>query len=75
MRWNETIPNQAALATALDIWAASRERAVSHLSRRAARLTHRGCSQDVAHLRFAARTLSVRAVHERAQAAALRMAA
>jgi len=64
--------NKAAFATALDLWAASRERAVIEVSENAAALADQGCHDQAEHFRFVARLLTVRAVHERAQAAAFR---
>ena len=69
------VRNRAALANALEVWAASRERAARELSRQAASLADQGCNDDAAHFRSAARSLSVKAVYERARAAALRSAA
>jgi len=65
---------KAALAAALDVWAEARERAIKELSRHAAALAEQGSNDDAAHFRFAARSLRVRAVDERARAAALRAA-
>jgi hypothetical protein len=67
--------SKAAFATALELWAASRERAIIDVSRKASSLTDQGCHEDAAYFRFVARLLTVRAVHERARAAALRQAA
>ena len=64
-----------AFATALELWAASRERAIIEVSRKAASLADQGCSDGAAYFSFVARLLTVRAVHERARAAALREAA
>ena len=69
------VQNKAALASALEVWARSRERAVKELSRHAANLADQGCNDDAAYYRFAARSLRIKAVHERARAAALRAAA
>jgi hypothetical protein len=63
------------LASALDLWAESRERAVKELSRKAAALAHQGCNDDAAFYVFAARSLRIKAMHERARAAALKQAA
>ncbi|HEX2725650.1 MAG TPA: hypothetical protein VHN20_07505 [Beijerinckiaceae bacterium] len=63
------------MANALEVWAASRERAARDLAKQAANLADQGCNHDAAHLRSAARSLTVKAVHERARAAALRSAA
>ena len=57
-------------ADALTIWAAARERAVDELTSRAAQFTREGREDEAAGLRAAARMLRLRAVHERAQAAA-----
>ena len=64
--------SKAAFATALELWAQSRERAIIDLSRQAALLADQGCEDDAAHFSFAARSLTVKAVHERAQVAAIR---
>ena len=74
MRGRPLGTNMAA-AAALDVWADSRERAVASLSRHAAILADHGCGTDAEHFTFAARFLTVTAVRERAQAAALRAAA
>ena len=71
----QTVRSKAALATALETWAASRERAFIELSREAMDLARQGCEVDAAHFQAAARSLMVKAVHERAKAAALREAA
>ena len=63
-----------ALAEALDLWAASRERAVSTLARHAAILADHGCGEDADYFNFAGRSLTVKALHERGQAAAIRAA-
>ena len=57
-------------AHALTIWAAARERAVDELSSRAARLAGEGQKDEAAGIRAAARLLRVRAIQERAEAAA-----
>jgi hypothetical protein len=57
---------------ALDAWAESRERAIIDLSRQAAILADQGCNDDAAHFTFAARSLTIKAVRERAEAAAIR---
>jgi hypothetical protein len=80
MKWcrcemREEVVRKARLAAALETWAMSRERAVSELSRKATRLARQGCATDAARFQFAARSLMVKAVHERARAAALRQAA
>jgi hypothetical protein len=61
-----------ATAAALDRWAAARERAVATLGRHAALLAEHGCGADADHFTFAARALTVKAMRERAEAAALR---
>jgi hypothetical protein len=63
---------KAAFATALDLWAESRERAISEVAHRAACFAAEGREQDAAYFRFVGRLLSVRALHERAQSVALR---
>lgn len=68
------VRNKAALATALETWAASRERAVTELSREAIDLARQGCSAAAARFESAAHFLMIKAIHERAQAAALREA-
>jgi len=55
---------------ALALWAAARERAVDELAIRAARLSGEGRKDEAAGVRAAARVLRLRALHERAQAAA-----
>ena len=55
---------------ALALWAAVRERAVDELAIRAARLSGEGRKDEAAGVRAAARVLRLRALHERAQAAA-----
>jgi hypothetical protein len=57
-------------AHALTIWAAAHERAVDELSSRAARLAGEGQKDEAAGIRAAARLLRVRAIQERAEAAA-----
>jgi hypothetical protein len=69
------MPTSNASARALELWADARERAIAELSRKAASLADLGCSDDAAHLGFAARLLAVRAINERARAAALRFSA
>jgi hypothetical protein len=64
--------SKAAVAIALDAWAESRERAIIDLSRQAAILADQGCNDDAAHFTFAARSLTIKAVRERAEAAAIR---
>jgi hypothetical protein len=59
-------------ADALTIWAAARERAVDELSSRAAQLSWGGQESEAARLRVAARLLRLRAIQERAHAAAYR---
>jgi len=65
---------KAAFATALDLWAESRERAIGDVARQAASFAAQGREQDAAYFRFVGRLLSVRAMHERAQSTALRSA-
>ena len=72
---NQVAGVKAAFANALEMWAASRERAVIDLSRQAAALADEGRNEDAAHFSFAARFLTIKAVRERAEAAALRAAA
>ena len=62
-------------AEALRLWAESRDRAISDVSEKAVELASRGYHDDAEHFRFVARLLTVRAMHERAQANALRVAA
>jgi hypothetical protein len=66
------MPNKAAFATALELWAQSRERAIGEVSEKAAILAQEGRPDEAAYFSFVARLLTVRAMHERAQAAALR---
>ena len=63
--------NKAAFVTALGLWAESRDRAITDLNKKAADLADQGCHDDAEYFRFVARLLMVRAMHERAQAAAL----
>jgi len=63
--------NKAAFVTALGLWAESRDRAITDLHKKAADLADQGCHDDAEYFRFVARLLTVRAIHERAQAAAL----
>ena len=63
--------NKAAFVTALGLWAESRDRAITDLHKKAADLADRGCHDDAEYFRFVARLLTVRAIHERVQAAAL----
>ena len=63
--------NKAAFVTALGLWAESRDRAITDLNRKAADLTDQGCHDDAEYFRFVARLLTIRAIHERAHAAAL----
>ena len=65
---------KAAFATALDLWAESRERASSEVARRAASFAAQGREQDAAYFRYVGRLLRLRAMHERAQSAGLRSA-
>jgi hypothetical protein len=67
--------SKSAFAAALELWAESRERAIIDLSRQARAFADQGCSEDAAHFSFAARVLTVKAVHERARAAAIRATA
>ena len=66
--------NKAAFVTALELWAESRDRAITDLNEKAADLASSGCHEDAEYFRFVARLLTVRAIHERAHAAALRFA-
>jgi hypothetical protein len=66
------MPNDETPASALELWAAARERAIAELSRKAATLAENGRSDDAERLGCAARLLALRAMHERARAAALR---
>jgi hypothetical protein len=66
--------SKAAFATAPELWAASRERAITEVSEKAAALADQGHEDDASYFRFVARLLTVRAMHERAEAAALRAA-
>ena len=67
--------NNAAFVTALGLWAESRDRAITDLNKKAADLADQGCHDDAEYFRFVARLLTVRALHERAQAAAASRAA
>ena len=64
------MPN--AVAMALELWAESRERAITDVSTRATALAREGRQEDAAFFGFVARLLTIRALHERAQAAATR---
>jgi hypothetical protein len=66
--------NKVAFANAFDLWAEARERTVIEVSQKAAALATQGRDDEAEHFRFVARLLTVRVVHERAQAAALRAA-
>ena len=66
------VQSKTAFATALELWAESRERAIIEVSKKAAGLAGQGRSDEAEHFRFVARLLTVRAMHERSQAAALR---
>jgi len=57
-------------AHALATWAAARDRAVDELASKAARLSGQGHVDTAEGLRAAARVLQLRAIQERAQAAA-----
>ena len=63
-------PGAMTRSHALALWAAARERAVDELANRAARLSEDGQKDEAAGLRAAARLLHLRAIQERAQAAA-----
>jgi hypothetical protein len=65
---------KAAFATALELWAQSRERAITDASKKASALASRGYDDEAEHFRFVARLLTVRAMHEKSEAAALRAA-
>ena len=67
--------SKAAFVTALELWAESRERAIIEVSRKAAKLADQGQHDDAEHFQFVARLLTIRALHERAQSAALQEAA
>jgi hypothetical protein len=66
--------SRSAFATAFQLWAEARERAITEVSAKASALAIRGRNDEAEHFRFVARLLTVRAMHERAQAAALRAA-
>ena len=66
--------SKAAFVTALEQWADARERAIIEVTAKAAAFSDQGREHDAEHFRFVARLLTVRAIHERAQAAALRVA-
>jgi|tagenome__1003787_1003787.scaffolds.fasta_scaffold16567241_2 hypothetical protein len=61
-------------AQALTTWAAARERAHDELVAKAVRLSGQGFAKEASRCRAAARILQVRALQERAQAAARRSA-
>jgi hypothetical protein len=56
------------------MWAESRERAIVEVSAKASALARRGYTDEAEHFRFVARLLTVRAMHEKSKAAALRAA-
>ena len=60
-------------AQALTIWAAARERARDDLLAEAARLSRQGLAKEAIRRRVAAGILQVRAMQDRAQAAARRI--
>ena len=64
--------SKAAFATALELWAESRERAIIEVSEKASALADQGRNDEAEYFRFVSRLLTVRAMHERSQAAALR---
>jgi hypothetical protein len=68
------VQSKTAFATALELWAESRERAITEVLKKASALAARGRNDEAEHFRFVARLLTVRAMHENAQAAALRAA-
>jgi hypothetical protein len=65
-------PSKSASAAALEVWAASRERAATEASMKAAALARQGCREEAEFLGFVARALTIRALEERVRAAALR---
>ena len=71
LRGKALMKNKAAFVTALGLWVESRDRAITDLNKKAADLADQGCHDDAEYFRFVARLLTVRAIHERAQAAAL----
>jgi hypothetical protein len=62
--------SKTAFATALALWAESRERAIVEVSEKADLLDNQGNQSEAAYFRFVARLLTMRSMHERAQAAA-----
>jgi hypothetical protein len=66
------VENKTAFATALELWAQSRERAISEVSKKAAGLAGQGRNHEAEYFRFVGRLLTIRAMHERAIASALR---
>jgi hypothetical protein len=68
------VQSKTAVATALELWVESRERAITEVSRKATALAYRGRNDEAEHFRFVARLLTVRAMHEKSEAAALRAA-
>ena len=66
------VRDRAALEKALDAWAEARERAVTELSVKASAAAGQGRKDDAAFYQFAAQALKAKAIHERAQASALR---
>jgi hypothetical protein len=66
------VQSKTAFATALELWAESRERAITEVTEKAAILADQGRNDEAEYFRYVARLLTVRAMHERGQAAALR---
>jgi hypothetical protein len=68
------VQSRTAFATALELWAESRERAIIEVTKKAAGLAGQGRNDEAEYFRFVARLLTVRAIHEKSKAAALRAA-
>ena len=66
------VQSKNGFATALELWAESRERAISGVLEEAGTLAAQGRNDEAEYFRYVARLLTVRAMHERAQSAALR---
>src|SRR3712207_3374181 len=66
------VESKAAFATALELWASSLDRAIIEVAEKASAFADQGRNDDAEYFRFVGRLLTVRAMHERAQAAGLR---
>jgi hypothetical protein len=68
------VQSKTAVAIALELWAESRERAITEVSKKASALASHGRHDEAEHFRYVARLLTVRAMHERPKAAGIRAA-